>query len=121
MGSDTKGILHPRAPRFELRVPIVIQLPEGMVKGRSLNISESGMGAVFDDHLDVWLAGRLFVMIEDLHLSINVRVARVQDREAGLTFQVATDGDRITIQKLIEHAIATGAPPYGDAPPQLRA
>jgi hypothetical protein len=117
MGSAPKALLYPRAPRFNLRTPITLRLPDGMVKGRSLNVSESGMLAVFDVPLDIWITGRLFVVIADLHIGLNARVARAEGRETGLTFQIADEADRIAIRSMIEYAIQTGAPPYGDMPP----
>jgi hypothetical protein len=104
MGSDTNGPFYSRAYRFDLKMPIFLDLPEGRVKGRSLDVSESGMLAFFEQPLDVWLTGRLSAVIGGWQISINVRVARVDGRKTGLNFLVGSRGDLVTIQKLIELA-----------------
>jgi hypothetical protein len=111
MGSDTNGLIA-RAPRFRLRKPIVLHLPEGHVKGHSLDVSESGMLAVFEEPLDDWLTGRLFTLVGETSLGIEVRVARVNGREAGLTFHNISASDRATIQELLGHAGKTPLAPY---------
>jgi hypothetical protein len=116
MVSDSRRIFVPRAPRFVLKTSIYIQFPEGTVKGRSINVSDSGMAAVFEQRMDMWATGRLDAAVGDSHVKLNVRVARADGREAALTYRIANDDDRIAIQKLIDYAIQTGAPPYGDMP-----
>jgi len=118
MGSDSKRIFVPRASRFVLKTSIYIQFPEGTIKGRSINVSESGMAAVFQQSMDMWAKGRLYAAVVDSHVNLNVRVSRADGREAGLNYQIATDNDRIAVQKLIDYAIEMGAPPYGDMPPE---
>jgi PilZ domain-containing protein len=103
MGSDEK-VFAPRAPRFDLRTPVVLHLPEGIVKGYSVNVSESGMLAKFDRPVDIWAEGRLSADVGEWNLSINFRVARIEGRDTGLCFHIANEGDRKTIQKLIEYA-----------------
>jgi len=106
MGYSATGVPS-RAPRFNLSTRVVLHLPEGNFKGHSINVSQSGMLATFDRALDVWLDGRLFALVGEDFLGINVRVARVDGRLAGLTFQVAGESDRIMIQKLLERADRT--------------
>jgi PilZ domain len=103
MGSDA-NVFPPRAPRFDLRTPVVLLLPQGIVKGYSVNVSESGMLARFDRLVDIWAEGRLEAVIGDWDISINIRVARIEGRETGLRYNIANEGDRMTIQRLIEHA-----------------
>jgi hypothetical protein len=118
MGSDSRRIFVPRAPRFVLETPVSIELSEGTIKGQSVNVSESGMAAIFEELMDVWAKGPLHAEVGDSHITLNVRVARANGREAGLTFLIAGDDDREAIQKLIDCAIEKGAPPYGDMPPR---
>jgi hypothetical protein len=68
--------------------------------------------------MDVWATGCLHAAVGDSHVELNVRVARADGREAGLTFRIANDDDREAIQKLIDYAIEKGAPPCGDMPPR---
>jgi hypothetical protein len=118
MGSDSQRTFYARAARFDLKTPLLFRLPEGIVKGRSINVSETGMLAVFEQRMDLWATGRLSTATEDSHVDLDVRVARADGREAGLNFQIASEDDRIAIQKLIAYAILKGAPPYGDMPPE---
>jgi hypothetical protein len=103
MGSDAK-VLAPRAPRFDFRTPVVLFLPQGIMKGYSVNVSESGMLAKFDRPVDIWAEGRLSADVGEWNLSINIRVARIEGRETGLSYHIANEGDHKTIQKLIEFA-----------------
>lgn len=117
MGSDPQGIFVPRAPRFVLKTPVVLEFPDDTVKGHSINVSESGMAATFAQRMDLWAKGSLSVAVGDSDISLNVRVARADGREAGLNFQIASEADRLAVQKLIAYAIQMGAPPHGDMPP----
>jgi PilZ domain-containing protein len=72
-----------RDPRYNIETPIVFHLPEGSVKGQSINISESGMFAAFDREIEPWLTGRLSAQFWDWHIDFSVRVARIQEHKAG--------------------------------------
>jgi hypothetical protein len=98
-----------RAPRFTVNTPVVFHYAEGEVTGYSMNISESGLFAVFDQHLDIWLTGRLTAVIGEWHVDIRVRVVRVEGYMAAIVFQQPSDRSRAAIQKLIEqsHGVST--------------
>lgn len=103
MGSGTNSFIS-RAPRFALKVPVVLYLRDHMASGQSINVSESGMLARFDRTLDIWLKGHLCAVAGEWHLSIDVHIARVDGRVTALAFEIKGEGDRTTIQKLIELA-----------------
>jgi hypothetical protein len=103
MGPDASGIT-PRAPRFDLKVPLVLYLRDRIASGHSVNVSESGMLATFDRRLEAWLTGHLCVVAGEWHLAIDVRIVRVEGRVAAMAFEIANEGDRATIRKLIECA-----------------
>jgi hypothetical protein len=93
-----------RAPRLPLKTTVFFDYAEGRVKGRTVNISESGMLAVFDRHLDVWLPGRIVAVVGEWYLDVRVRVVRVDGRTAALTFEGLTESSRAAIQKLVEQS-----------------
>jgi hypothetical protein len=103
MGPVASGFT-PRAPRFDLKVPVVLYLGDRIASGHSINVSESGMLAMFDRPVEAWLTGQLSSVAGEWHLSIDVRVVRAEGRTAALVFKIVSEGDRATIQKLIDHA-----------------
>jgi hypothetical protein len=103
MSSATPGFID-RAPRLTLKTNVVFDCAEGRVKGRTVNISESGMLAVFDQPLDVWLPGRILGIVGDWYLDVRVRVVRVDGRTAALAFEGLTENGRAAIQKLVEQS-----------------
>jgi hypothetical protein len=103
MGSDASSFIS-RAPRFDLKVPVVLYLRDHMSSGQSINVSESGMLVRFDRTLEIWLKGHLCAVAGEWHLSINVHIIRVEGRVTALAFEIKGEGDRATIRKLIELA-----------------
>lgn len=103
MSSDAAAFID-RAPRFVLKIPVVFDYAEGRIKGRTVNISESGMLAVFDQQLDVWLPGRILAIVGEWYIDVGVRVVRSDGRTAALAFGAMTENSRIAIQKLLEQS-----------------
>ena len=101
MGAE-KIDFNPFDTRREIHVPIMLYLNDRVASGHTVNVSDSGMLAMFDRRLDPWVSGRLSVVTRNCHLSIEVRVVRVDGHLAGMTF--VRDSDHATIQQLIEHA-----------------
>jgi hypothetical protein len=93
-----------RAPRLPLKTAVVFDCAEGKVKGRTVNISESGMLAVFDRPLDIWLPGRIMGVVGGWYVDVRVRVVRVDGRTAALAFEGLTESSRAAIQKLVEQS-----------------
>jgi hypothetical protein len=75
-----------------------------MISGHCLNISESGMRAEFDKPVVAWMVGELSVLLEEGYISIGVRVARVDGHEAGLSFYIEDDKDRVAVGRLMTFA-----------------
>lgn len=74
------------------------------VTGTTINVSESGMLVRLGQALEPWVEGEIFAEVGEYYLSIGARVARVQDRDAGLSFLVETDNDRQSIEIMLEFA-----------------
>jgi hypothetical protein len=92
----------PRAPRLNLKIPVVFDFDRGRASGQSVNISESGILAVFDRSLDIWITGRLSILVGDSYVRIQARVARVNGRIAALAFRPMSGTDRTIIHNFIE-------------------
>ena len=90
-----------RAARFDLNLPLRFFSSDGMMAGHCVNVSESGMLAVFDRPVELWLEGDLSFFIEERQFSIKARVARVNDGDTGLRFRIDSEADLLTIQKLL--------------------
>jgi hypothetical protein len=96
--------LTPRAPRLSLKVPVVFRFAEGITKGRSVDISESGLLATFDRRLDIWIIGQLSILVGESNVVVEARVARVNWHDAALAFRSMSGNDRKTIQNLIKRS-----------------
>ncbi|MGD0796347.1 MAG: PilZ domain-containing protein [Acidobacteriaceae bacterium] len=103
MGSDIREFVV-RAARFDFRTPIIIYMPNGIARGHSVNLSESGMLVTLDRRVDVWDTGRLSTAATgERYFSVDVRVVRVEGRLAALTYKNVSESERATIQRVIEH------------------
>jgi len=94
----------PRAPRFDLHLPIRFFSTDGLANGHCINVSETGMRVTFERPVDFWLEGELDFLIEEQKFTIKARVVRADVRDAGLLFHIDSDADRLTITKLLEIA-----------------
>lgn len=99
-----------RPLRSELDLPVRFFSPDGLVTGHSLNVSASGMLVLFDKPVAIWMVGELTIRLEELSINIGVRVARVQGREAGLSFYIDCENDRLSIGRLIHFAAVDRQP-----------
>jgi hypothetical protein len=94
----------PRILRAELNLPIRFFSTDGLITGHCLNISASGMLVLFDRPVAVWMVGELSVLVEEgsNNITIEARVARVDGRQAGLSFYIEDDdNDRLTVGRLM--------------------
>jgi hypothetical protein len=94
----------PRAPRFDLNMPVRFFSTDGLATGHCVNVSATGMLVAFDGPVDFWLEGELDFFIEDRHFSIKARVVRTDIRDAGLLLHIDSDADKLTIDKLLKFA-----------------
>lgn len=94
----------PRAPRFDLHLPIRFFSTDGLAIGHCVNVSETGMRVTFERPIDFWLEGELDFVLDDLRFNIKARVVRADVRDAGLLFHIDNDTDKLTIAKLLELA-----------------
>jgi hypothetical protein len=74
--SEATGLI-PRAPRIRLRIPVIFDFAGGRARGQSTDISASGVLAVLDQRLGIWLIGRLSILVEERPIAIEAHVARV--------------------------------------------
>jgi hypothetical protein len=102
-GSEVDSFIR-RDPRYQIEIPIVFCLPEGRVRGRSINISESGIFAAFEREIELWLTGRLTAQFGDSRIDFSVRVLRIQGRRAGLAFQNLSGKDRAIIRRFLDQS-----------------
>ena len=83
-----------RARRLDLSLPVRFAEPGGETVGRCLNLSESGMLAIFDRALELWVTGRISITVDRTRVEVTARVARVGEREAGLAFLFVDEAER---------------------------
>jgi hypothetical protein len=100
-GPATTGFI-PRAPRISLRIPVIFDFSGGRAQGQSVDISESGVLAVFDQRLDVWLVGQLWLLAGEERITIEACIARVSGLTAALSFRSMSMTDRTRVQNLIK-------------------
>ena len=106
-----------RAPRLNLSFPLEFQCEDGLVvKGHCLNLSESGLLAIFDQALDLWTTGDVVLQGGDGACEVPARVARAADSEVGLAFSFRTETQRQAVRSLLalaaEKTHLVGAPPF---------
>ncbi len=105
-----------RAPRLDLSLPLQFTSREGVFAGHCLNVSASGLRAIFDRPLDLWTDGSLLLHYGDDQIVIEARVARVEENEAGLAFLLHDECEREAIRTMLAFAAAglhlTSRPPF---------
>ena len=99
-----------RPARFDLNVPLTFKTEDGVLYGHCVNISTSGMLAVFNPEVQLFTQGEIALETGEYFVNITARVARVLGSDHGLAFKIDSDSDRRTIQVLIEYATATHQP-----------
>lgn len=107
-----------RAPRASLDLPVQFVSNYGPAVGFCLNVSESGMLAVFDRRVDVWLEGDLSFLIGEQQFTIKARVVRINGLEAGLWFRIENEVDEATVRGLLALAEANKANPAQENQPR---
>jgi hypothetical protein len=100
LGSKAAGFA-PRAPRIGLQIPVIFDFAAGRAWGESLDISDSGILAVFSQNLEVWLTGQLSILVGGRNITIDARVARVNGPTAALAFRGMSRENQRIIQNLI--------------------
>ena len=93
-----------RPTRFSLDLPVSFLADGRTYDGQSVNVSESGLLATFDQLPEVWTDGQLFLEAGEHYLDISARVARVQGNDVAFTFSIATVSDRTAISVLLNSA-----------------
>ena len=106
-----------RAKRFDLSFPLVFDERGTLSKGHCLNLSESGLLANFSPALDLWVMGNLLFEIAQNRVIVPARVARVDGREAGLSFSFINEAQREAVRDLVRFAeerthLRGAAPPF---------
>lgn len=99
-------VYQPRAERLNLSFPVTFSGDGEHLRGSCLNISLSGLSASFSRPPEVWVTGTLAIETGSSTVSLQVRVARVLDREAGFAFLIQTDADRQAVTSLVAFAAA---------------
>jgi hypothetical protein len=78
-------------------------MSNGIARGHSINLSESGMLVTLDRRVDAWDTGRLSTAAGEWHFSIDVRIVRVEGRQAALTYKNVSENERAIIHKILDH------------------
>jgi hypothetical protein len=109
----------PRAPRFDLNLPLSFKTEDGAELGHCVNVSSSGMLVVFDRPVELFTTGELVMQVGEYYVNIKARVARVLGGDHGLSFQIRSQADHLTVKILVEYAAFRMQPdPANQAIPQ---
>lgn len=95
----------PRFQRYGLDLPIQFVTPDETASGVCVDVSESGILGAFDLRLDVWTPGELTASLGEEYVTVRARVARVDGLQAGLSFQIQDEKDRLAVRTLIDFAL----------------
>jgi hypothetical protein len=85
-------------------MPVHFRSKEGEVDGECVNISESGMLALFNPPLNLWLNGQLSIVIGECKVNITARVVRTEGLMTGFTFRTINSKNIALLRELIERA-----------------
>ena len=66
----------------------------------------------FEEAVEVWLTGELSISLGIQYITVPARVARVDGREAGLSFRIKSDDDRLQVKMLLDAAEEQGGTSY---------
>ncbi len=103
-------MLASRPARFDLNVPLSFRTEDAVEEGHCINVSATGMLAVFNQPVELFTEGELSLLVGEYFVTIRARVARVQNGDHGLAFQIDNENDRLTVQILVDFAAASHQP-----------
>ena len=99
-----------RPVRFDMNVSLSFKIDDGVVEGHCVNVSASGMLAVFSREVDLFTKGEISLRVGEYFVNITARVARVLNGDHGLAFQIDNENDRKTTQVLVDYAATMHQP-----------
>lgn len=113
-------VFQPRAERLNLSFPVTFFGDGDTLPGSCLNISLSGLFARFTRPPELWVTGRIALETGKATLTLDARIARVFDREAGVAFLFHTEAEHEAVRDLVAFAAAntqlTGDQPFQPTP-----
>jgi hypothetical protein len=83
---------------------------DGLYVGHCVNVSASGMLAVFAESVELFTEGCLSLLVGEFYVTIAARVARSMGDDRGLAFHIRTDNDRDTVAILLAYAVSRHQP-----------
>ena len=99
-----------RPTRFDLNASLSFKADEDIVEGHCVNVSASGMLAVFNQPVELFTVGEISMLIGEYYINITGRVARVLSNDHGIAFLIDNDSDRLTAKVLVDFAAAQHQP-----------
>lgn len=99
-------VFQPQAERLNLSFPVIFSSDDDTVTGSCLNISPSGLSSHFVRPVDLWATGHVSLETGKGTVTLPARVARTNEREAGLAFILHTDVEREAVRDLVAFAAA---------------
>jgi hypothetical protein len=98
------AVFQDRAQRVAARFLVQLDIVGESVQGECINISESGMLVRFTQILELWTVGEASLHFAGGVVALKVRVARVLDFEAGLSFLFSNEDQRATVAVAVASA-----------------
>lgn len=83
-------------------MPLCFEAEGTRIRGRCINVSQSGLLAIFDQVLDIWIAGELSFSLAEYQFNIKARVVRLEGQNTGLAFVNKSDADQRTVRMLMD-------------------
>jgi hypothetical protein len=94
----------PRDPRYRVKTLAFFRFDQSTVKGHSINISESGILVAFAERLDVWITGKLTVILGESRIDVSARILRADGHQVGFAFLNPTVQDRMAIRTFVDQS-----------------
>lgn len=92
--------------RFKLVVSLSFKTPDGTIAGHTIDVSQSGLLAKFNEPVELWVVGEISLTVGEYYLEIKARVARTLEDGCGLSFLIEDHNDRQAVAILNDYAIS---------------
>jgi len=90
-----------RTPRYQVDLPVLLDLPDSIVAGRCTEISREGMKVELRQPVSPDTCGTVSITYRELSLKLPVCVAHSGTGQEGLRFLFESEEDRTGVERLV--------------------
>jgi hypothetical protein len=90
-----------RTPRYQVDLPVLLQLKDTSVRGRCIEIGKEGMKVELESPVPLKTSGTVTLSYLEVSLELSVTVAHAGTEFSGLQFNFASEKDRAALENLV--------------------